>query len=401
MRIRLPTEASTLTRLAVLTSHPIQYHAPLFRVLAGCVDLTVFFAHKATAQEQSRAGFGTAFEWDIDLTSGYTHDFLQNISALPGTDAFAGCDTPDIAARLSAGKFDALLVMGWHLKSYVQGIYAAKRLRLPVMVRGDSHLGTPRPALKLAAKSLIYPPLLRLFDAALYVGVRSRAYYETYRFPQQRLFPSPHCVDTEWFADRSTAQARAELRRDLGVADRTTLLLFAGKLLPFKRPGDLLEAAARCRQNGSPIEVMIAGDGALREQIIAEAARLQVPLHLLGFCNQSRMPAVYSASDGLVLPSEGETWGLVANEALACGRPIIVSDACGCAPDLTRDSRAGRVYPMADIAALATSITALAKAPRAPMAIDAISQAFSLKKATEGIVAALDTVLVRRARSLA
>ena len=171
-------------RLAVLTSHPIQYYAPLFRELSRDLDIHVFFAHKASPAEQAAAGFGQAFDWDVDLLAGYAHTFLQNVAKRPGTGHFSGCDTPGVGAELRNGRFDALLVLGWHLKSFVQGIAAAKRLGLPVLVRGDSHLGTPRSHLKTMVKRLAYPPLLRVFDGALYVGRRSRAYMSTMVIPQ-------------------------------------------------------------------------------------------------------------------------------------------------------------------------------------------------------------------------
>src|SRR5215510_15149079 len=126
--VRALRELSRLIRLAVLTSHPVQYYAPLFRELAKAVDLHVYFAHRATPAEQAQAGFGTPFEWDVDLTSGYAHSFLENIARQPGTDRFAGCDTPEIGRHLRQGRFQALLVMGWHLKSYLQAALAAKRL---------------------------------------------------------------------------------------------------------------------------------------------------------------------------------------------------------------------------------------------------------------------------------
>ena len=71
-------------RLAIVASHPIQYHAPLFRELAKRVDLTVFFAHRATPADQAKAGFGVDFDWDIDLLSGYEHVFLHNVARNPG-----------------------------------------------------------------------------------------------------------------------------------------------------------------------------------------------------------------------------------------------------------------------------------------------------------------------------
>lgn len=380
-------------RLGILASHPVQYYAPLFRRLAQMVDVHVFYAYRASPQDQARAGFGTAFDWDVDLTSGYTHEFLHNVSRSPGTDHFKGCDTPDVGVVLKQRRCDALLVTGWHLKSYLQGVWAAKRSGLPVLVRGDSQLGTPRSALRQYGKRLLYPFFLRRFDAALYVGERSRAYYSYYGVPEERLFFSPHSVDTAWFKARAQPPAREEARVRMGLDPKAKVVLFAGRMLPFKRPGDLLDAAALCRRNGLAIEVLIAGDGEMREPLGASAAQQGVPLHLLGFCNQTEMPAAYAAADCLVLTSDArETWGLVANEALACGTPIIVSDACGCHPDLTADPRAGRVFPMGDVAALARAISETFAAPVACDALEAMTQTYNLEASARGIVAALQSV---------
>jgi len=380
-------------RLAVLTSHPVQYYGPLFRELAKQLDLHVFFAHRASPAEQARAGFGTSFEWDVDLTSGYAHSFLKNVARRPGTDRFLGCDTPKIGRHLHKGRFQALLVMGWHLKAYLQGALAAKRLGIPVLVRGDSHLGTPRSRLKSALKALAYPPLFRLFDAALYVGQRSRAYYAHFGYPADRLFFSPHCVDTAWFSARATPEERLRLRALREISPETIVLLFAGRLVPFKRPLDLVIAAARCKARGVKAEVMVAGSGELESNLEAAAASSGVRLHLLGFRNQSEMPAAYAATDFLVLPSDGrESWGLVANEALACGRPIIVSSACGCAPDLVQDGNVGRTFPAGDPEALADAIGDLAASPPSLSGIAALSRAYSLEAAVAGIGCAVDRV---------
>lgn len=377
-----------MMRLAIVASHPIQYQAPLFRHLARRVGLHVFFAHRATPEEQAGAGFGVPFDWDVDLTSGYAHSFLHNVARRPGTDRFSGCDTPDAGRRIGEGRFDAVLVMGWHLKSFLQAALAAKARRIPLLVRGDSQLLTPRTALKRAAKACLYPPFLRLFDAALYVGERSRAYYEHYRYPAARLFFSPHCVDTAWFAARATAEAARALRTRLEIAPEARVVLFAGKLLPFKRPLDTVEACALLRRHGLPVEMMVAGSGPLESEMSARARTLGLPLHGLGFQNQTQMPAAYAAADMLVLPSSQETWGLVANEALACGRPVVVSDACGCAPDLAGDGSAGRVFPAGDVPALSRAIESLLGEPPAAEAIRRRSERFSLDAAAQGILEA-------------
>ncbi|SFU46913.1 Glycosyltransferase involved in cell wall bisynthesis [Methylobacterium sp. 174MFSha1.1] len=382
-------------RLAVLTTHPIQYYGPLFRELARRVDLKVLFAHWASPDEQGRAGFGHAFDWDIDITGGYAHSFLANTARRPGTDTFRGCDTPDIGERLRAGGYDALLLTGWGSKTYLQGLLAAKRLGLPVLVRGDSHLGTPRSTARTALKACLYPAFLRMFDAAAYVGARSRAYYAHYRYPAERLFFSPHCVDTGRFAAGATPEAREGLRRRLGIGAATPVALLAGKLIVRKRPFDLVTAAASCRRRGVPVEILVAGSGPLEEEIAAAAARAEVPMHRLGFCNQSRLPEVYAASDCLVLASDIETWGLVANEALACNRPIVVSDACGCVPDLTQDPLAGRSFRTGDPDALSDALTRVITMTRTE-APRALAQRYGLSAATDGIEAALQSVRRRR-----
>ena len=170
-------------------------------------------------------------------------------------------------------------------------------------------------------------------------------------------------------------------------------MLFAGKLVAFKRPLDVVEAVARARVTGRKIEVMVAGSGALEADVRKSAAELRVPLHLLGFRNQTEMPAAYAAADTLMLPSNGnETWGLVANEAIACGRPIIVSAACGCAPDLAADGKAGRVAPLGDISAFAAAINEIIARPPAITDIRVLADAHSLARAVDGILAGADAV---------
>lgn len=388
-------------RLAVVASHPVQYYAPVFRALATRCDLHVFYGQQLTAEQQGAAGFKAAFTWDVDLLSGYASTTLRNVSRTPGTESFADCDTPEVGTRLREGRFDCVLVMGWYLKCFWQAIWAAKRLAMPVMVRGDSHLETPRSTLKRVVKSSVYPVVLRVFDAALYVGERSRQYWEHYGYPSHRLFFSPHCIDNAWFAAHATVEARARTRGSLGIEPETFVVLFAGKLVPFKRPLDVIAAAAICRAKGRAVEVMVAGSGELDSDMRVRANLSGVPLHMLGFCNQTEMPPAYAAADVLVLPSDGrETWGLVANEALACGRPVIVSDACGCAPDLAANDHVGRVFPVGDVEAMADAVEQfLAGAPQFD-AIEKVASKYSVDAAVDGVCQALESLLSSRRRAL-
>lgn len=382
-------------RLGFLVSHPIQYYAPIFRELAKLCDLTVFFAHRQTAAGQARAGYGVAFEWDVDLLSGYDSRFLANVARQPSTDAFAGCDTPDIAREIAQGGFDAFVVPGWGLRSYLQALRACRRARVPVLVRGDSQLASQRGGAVRLAKALIFPRFLKRFDGCLYVGRRNREYLEHYGVPPDRLFFSPHCVDNEAFGRASDAARRT--RPAPGEDPPRRRILFVGKLVESKRPLDLLRAAAQIRGHGGRIDVVFAGAGEAEAGLERAAADARIAATFHGFVNQSELPAVYAAADVIVSPSI-ETWGLVVNEAMACGVPAVVSDAVGCGPDLIEPGRTGMVFPLGDIPALARAIEAvLAFDPaRTREAIAARMAVYSPNRTAQGIMEAAVVVGGRR-----
>jgi glycosyltransferase involved in cell wall biosynthesis len=344
-------------RIGFLVSHPIQYYAPIFRELARRCDLTVFFAHRQDAAGQGKAGYGVAFEWDVDLLSGYESLFLKNVARAPSTQTFAGCNTPEIAEKIAEGRFDAFVVPGWSLRSYWQTVRACRRARVPVMVRGDSQLAGQRGGAVGKVKGVVFPHMLKQFDACLYVGQRNREYLEHYGVPSKRLFFSPHCVDNDAFRQASDTARGAGGGREGGSRRR---VLFVGRLVESKRPLDVVQAVARLVSQGQPIDLTIAGAGELQGRMEEEARAGGIDARFLGFVNQSRLPSVYASSDVVVLPSIAiETWGLVVNEAMACGVPAVVSDAVGCGPDLIQPGRTGAVAPLGDVPALATSISSV------------------------------------------
>lgn len=344
-------------RIGFLVSHPIQYYAPIFRELARRSDLTVFFAHRQDAAGQGKAGYGVAFDWDVDLLSGYESRFLRNVARVPSTQTFAGCNTPEIAEIIAEGRFDAFVVPGWSLRSYWQAVRACRRARVPVMVRGDSQLAGQRGGAVGKVKGVVFPHMLKQFDACLYVGQRNREYLQHYGVASSRLFFSPHCVDNDAFRQASDAARGAGGGRAGG---RRRHVLFVGRLVDSKRPMDVVQAVARLTSSGQPVDLVIAGAGELQGSMEEAARAAGLDAEFLGFVNQSRLPSVYASSDVVVLPSIAiETWGLVVNEAMACGVPAVVSDAVGCGPDLIQPGATGAVAPLGDVPALATSIASV------------------------------------------
>ena len=231
-------------RLGVVTSHPIQYQAPLFRELAERVDLHVYFAHRATADDQSEAEFGVPFQWDVDLTSGFNNEFLVNVSNKPGITRYDGCDTPGVDEHIASRRFDAIIVHGWHLKTYIQTAQSCKRLGIPVIVRTDSYLHTLRPLPLRIVKAVYYPLFLRQFDYFAPTGRHAVDYLKHYHVSPLKMKVVPYCVDVKWFSKSACAarKERARVRAGWGITNGDTALLFSGKLVPRKRPTDLLEA---------------------------------------------------------------------------------------------------------------------------------------------------------------
>ena len=338
-------------KLGVVSSHPIQYQAPWFRKLAERVELTVMFAHQLDAKAQGK-GFGKVFVWDVDLLSGYRYEFLKNVARTPDTSRFFGCDTPAVAERIKDEKFDAVILMGWNLKSYWQASVMCRKHGIPVLVRGDSQLDTPRSKAKQWIKKVVYPFLLRRFDGFLCVGSRNREYIKHYGVEDSRIFSAPHFIDNDWFAARAAEGDRDRIRSQWGCRENEVVVMFVGKFIREKRPLDLILAIESMVENERPLLVLV-GSGKLEPDLKNAASRTGIRVVFSGFKNQSELPECYAAADALALPSDSDTWGLVVNEAMACGVPAVVSAACGCSPDLVEDGVTGFTYPSGNVESLA------------------------------------------------
>lgn len=383
-------------RIGVLVSHPIQYYTPIFRELARRCDLTVFFAHRQDAAEQGRAGYGVAFDWDVDLLSGYESRFLKNVARVPSTQTFAGCNTPEIADRISTGHFDAFVVVGWALRSYWQAVWASRRAGVPVMVRGDSQLAGQRGGAFSRVKQVIFPQMLKQSSACLYVGQRNREYYNYYGVPKDRLFFSPHCVDNDAFRQASEVARGTDKKSPDGqrMAGRRRRVLFVGRLVDIKRPLDIAQAVARLAAAGQPVELVVAGAGGLQRQMEEAARTGGIDVRFLGFVNQSKLPSVYASCDVVVLSSITETWGLVINEAMACGVPAVVSEGVGCGPDLIEPGVTGAVAPVGDVPALASAIQSVLglDSQKVRQALAKRMEIYSPTRAADGVLEAADAV---------
>ena len=355
-------------RLAILSTHPIQYQSGWFRGLAAhpSLEVHVYYCHRATPQDQASAGFGVAFDWDVPLLTGYPHTFLKNVAKSPEHGRFSGLDTPEIRNIIRSGEYDTVLINGWHYKSAWQAIFTCWQSKVKVMVRGDSHLHAPRSLPARIAKLLVYRRFIPRFDACLAVGQWSRDYFLHYGASPERIFLVPHSVDIDAMgrdADRLHLD-RSVLRRGWALDPDSLTYMFVGKFTETKRPLDFVRAIGKVSKQRSAVQGLMVGDGPLRNTCEDFAISNRIPIKFTGFLNQSRIISAYVAADVLVLPSAGETWGLVVNEAMACGKPCIVSDRVGCGPDLIELGRTGAIFPFGDVDTLADLMFNLARDPR-------------------------------------
>lgn len=335
-------------RLAVLAPHPVAYHVPFYRTLAAhpSVDLTVFYCSRLGISGERDPEFGIPLKWGISLLDGYRHQFFRNFSPWPAAGRFFSLINPGIFPALMKGRYDAVIIPGYSSVSYLFGFCAAWIFGIPVFFRGETVLRTQRSKIR----SILIERILRGTRACLAIGVPSRAFYRAHRVPEERIFSSPYGVDNEFFyrESRGWASEKPKWKQSLSIPSEVPIVLFCGKLIPRKRPGDLLSAFLRLR---CPAALVFVGDGALRSSLEQQAAGHSRVI-FTGFVSQAELPKYYALADIFVLPSERETVAVVVAEAMACGLPLILSDAVPSVVDFVKSGENGLVFPLGDMEAL-------------------------------------------------
>jgi len=200
-------------------------------------------------------------------------------------------------------------------------------------------------------------------DACLPVGKWSSDYFLHYGAAPERVVVVPHVVDTDYFESESRrlTPQRETLRAQWGLDDSAVIFLFAGKFIEKKRPLDFVHAVSEAAKTNSQVAGLMVGDGPLRGACEDLVRSNNLPIKFAGFLNQSKMSTAYVAADALILPSDGgETWGLVVNEAMACGVPCFVSDRVGCGPDMVITGETGAVFSVGNTESLGALLSEFA-----------------------------------------
>ena len=365
-------------RLAYLVSHPIQYQAPLLRRIAlePDIDLTVLFGSDFSVRGYKDRGFGVEVAWDTPLLGGYRSEFLRPLrdtgEVSPTTPISRG-----IFGRLQEADgspaFDALWVHGYASVNSLQAILAANALGIPVLLRAESWLADRvRSPWKLGLKKAFFQLLGKGIAAVLPIGTVNAEYWTHYFGTSVPQFLMPYAVNNKYFADLTAAAAprEQELRAELGLSAERPVILFASKLQQRKHADHLLEAYSRLIADRQPPErpyLVVVGDGEQRAHLEAQAQQLRLEdVRFAGFRNQSELPRFFQLADVFVLPSRHEPWGLIVNEVMASGCPVIVSTDVGCHADLITNGVEGCVFPVGDIGALTQALQQVFSTPETP-----------------------------------
>ncbi|MEK7634481.1 MAG: glycosyltransferase family 4 protein, partial [Patescibacteria group bacterium] len=309
-------------------------------------------------------------KWDIPLLEGYKYKFLKNFSLKPSSEFWGQINLGIIKEiyDLRFKNYNGILIFGWNSFTNWMAFLTAFILGLPVFLRGENPLNQEllKPKWKIKIKKVILGNLFKRISAFLYIGEENKKFYQYYGVSEEKLFFVPYAVDNERYiaAAENFEPQKQKFRNELGIKQNDGVILFGGKLIEKKRPMDLLmayELLSKIKNQKIKIHLVFMGDGALRLELekYVEENNLK-NIHFVGFKNQTELPKYYAMADVFILPSGvGETWGLMVNEAMCFGLPVIVSDIVGCGFNLVKQGENGYIFPLGNVERLADYLTAI------------------------------------------
>jgi 1,2-diacylglycerol 3-alpha-glucosyltransferase len=303
-----------------------------------------------------------------------------------------------IVAALNAQQPDVVFVPGW---SAVEALVALKwctEKNVPAVIMSES---TKHDHERHAYKELLKRRILSLASAVFVGGQAHAEYMLQLGASHSSTFFGYDAVNNKSFqegARRARADA-ASHRARLGLPQH--FFLCAARLIEKKNLYRLLEAFAKyvAQSKDAPWSLVIAGPGPLKDALEVEIERLNLKGRalLLGAVNHQDMVVCYGLAEALVHPSTTEQWGLVVNEAMAAGLPVLVSDRCGCVSDLVEDGRNGFVFDPYDVNAICAALVRVSNDTAARLSMSEESQRiianWGLERFADGFLAATRTAM--------
>lgn len=337
-------------RVVVLLPVPTPYREPLLEWFAACglYEILVLYSREAQPSQAWRLG-----------KPKYPARYLKNFAPRSWHGRFLiGALNPGVWRELSGFRPDAVIVYGYSTVTTLLAILWTVSHRVPLLMRSDSNLlnEEAKPRRVLAVKRLFLRWLTGRARGFLAVGTSNSQYWMHYGAKPQKVFSAPYAVDNDYFRRETDRHrpARAQIRSENGWR-QSYLLLYVGRLSWEKGVDVLIEAMRRISATRPDIGLILVGDGPERETLQIQARDLP-QVRFLGFQDWDQLPRFYAAADLFVLPSRHEPWGMVVNEAMASGLPVLATRRVGAAQDLTIEGQDGFVVQEDDADAMASAI---------------------------------------------
>lgn len=353
-------------RLTIVLPEPTPYRTGMLDLLAELPDLGLTVVYAAPAVQQ-RA-------WGIDV--GHRAVFLDG-KRVPGAARVLRHDYPlstGIFGALGDADPDVVIVSGWSTFAAQATVAWCRRHDVPYVLLVESNERDTRPGWRRAVKNAVVPAVVGGAAEALVVGTLARDSLAARGVPDERISIVANTVDVHRFGRQADelAPRRRALRTEIGVAADDIAVLSVARLAPEKGLDTLVRAVAAADE--PRLVLLLAGSGPERERLSSLAAELGVRLVLLPDTPWERIVERYAVADVFALLSRHEPWGVVVNEAAACGLPLVLSDRVGAAFDLLEDGRNGLLVPADDVAAAGAALRGLAENPERRRAMGVASR---------------------------
>jgi 1,2-diacylglycerol 3-alpha-glucosyltransferase len=376
-------------RLVLITEIIAPYRIPVFNALARRPELDLHVIFLAETDEALR-------QWRV-----YVDEIHFSYQILPSWRWRAGKHNllinRGLRPALNKLKPQTIICGGYSYVASWEALLWARRHRVEFVLWSESNGYDTRKQRPWVEALKAY--FLKRCDRFVVPGKASFEYLRLLGSPAARILTAPNAVHNSWFrtaAEHATLHAH-EFRQKLRSPSR--FILFVGRLVPEKGVFDLLAAYAKLDSGvRSEVGLVFAGDGISRAELTKQAAQITPGVVCFtGFAQREDLAALYTLAEVLVLPTHSDPWGLVVNEAMACGLPIIVSSVAGCSADLVENGWNGYVVPLQDSEKLSAAIDSLVRHPKLRQQMSARSleriRNFSPEACAEGLAAAAVSVV--------
>jgi len=304
---------------------------------------------------------GTDEAWDVDLLSGTYSTVLSNPLRGKSVSPLRQFN-PAVPSIVLRERFDVVFLCGYASPSNWLAMLAARSSGARIIYQSDTSILDERRKHRRWPHRALRKLFLQQVDTFLPIGDKNRDAYLAFGMDPKRMVWCPYPVDSRRFEraqnDPALCQSLSSLRARYGIPEDAYVVAFSGKLIPRKRPDDLVAAL---RQLGrSDVHALLIGTGPL-ETSMSESLRVDDNVHITGFVNQSMIPYHLMLADVAVVPSEWDPHPLVTTEFAVCGIPLVVSDCVGVwgDHDVLRPGENGFVYPCGNASELARCVGTL------------------------------------------